>query len=130
MRKREAMAYSEDRSCHRIPDLASNPLESHFQQDHTKVEDRGALHLMVISPSHGILLSSHPHGQTVSIRTSDHSLKPVTETKCQVDGSGFLCDGQMQLCGGKICTWWPWKPSVPPLKAAYSADKLTPEQWM
>lgn len=35
--------------------------------------------------------------QAVSIRTSDHSLKLVTGTKCQVDGSGFLCYSQIRF---------------------------------
>lgn len=44
------------------------------------------------------------------VRTCKHSLKLETGTKCQVGRSDFLCCGQIRLCGGKICTWWPWKP--------------------
>lgn len=60
----------------------------------------------------------------LTVRTSEHSLKLETGTKCQVDRSSFLCYSQIRLCGGKICTWWPWKP-VLTQATAYTADKLT-----
>lgn len=72
----------------------------------------------------GSLVSCLPVFSRLSVRTSEHSLKLETGTKCQVDGSGFLCSSQMRLCGGKICTWWPWKP-VLTQAVAYSADTLT-----
>lgn len=62
--------YSEDRPCHQIPYLTQSPTSGKtIRKWRIEVQDSanpsfvtGALGLMVISPSHGILLSSHPCG--------------------------------------------------------------------
>ena len=63
----------------------------------------------------------------LSVRTSEHSLKLETGTKCQVDGSSFLCNDQIRLCGGKNLHLVAMETSVHPRAAAFSADKLTTE---
>lgn len=72
----------------------------------------------------GSLVSCLPVFSRLLVRTSEHSLKLETGTKCQVDRSGFLCYSRIRLCGGKICTWWPWK-LVLTQATAHGADKLT-----
>lgn len=75
----------------------------------------------------GSLVSCLPVFSGLSVRTSEHSLKQETGTKCQVDRSGFPRYSQIRLCGGKICTWWPWKP-VFTRAPAYRSDTLTKER--
>lgn len=73
----------------------------------------------------GSLVSCLPVFCRLSVRTSEHSLKLETGTKCQVDRSGFLfATTKYGFVVEKICTWWPWKP-VFTQAAAYSAGKLT-----